>query len=116
MNVADIGAVVALVAMLALHFFRGPNRQVDDIREELQRVRADQSDMRKETNALSMRVSGEHTALVRQISSEHYTRTEIREMLRAIGEQMADLTSAVGELKTAIAVLTGNRNGNRSGH
>ena len=116
MNVADIGVVIALLAMLAMHFFRGPNRQADDIREELQRVRSDQGELRRETSALSMRVSGEHTALVQQISREHYTRADIKDMLGRVIEQVETLTNAVGELKTAIAVLTGNRNGNRSGH
>ena len=114
MNIADVGVVIALLAMLAMHFFRGPNRQADDIREELQRVRTEQNDMRKETSALSARVSGEHTALIRQISSEHYTRTEIREMLRSVAEQVEHLAGVVVELKTAIAVMTGGRNGNRS--
>lgn len=100
--------------MLALHFFRGPNRQVDDVRDELNRARAEQVDLRRSINDLSSRVSGEHTALVRQISSEHYTRNEVREMLREIKEQVDLIQGVVGELKTGIAILMGQKHGGRS--
>lgn len=100
--------------MLALHFFRGPNRQVDDVRDELNRARAEQVDLRRSINDLASRVSGEHTALVRQISSEHYTRNEVREMLREIKEQVDLIQGVVGELKTGIAILMGQKHGGRS--
>lgn len=116
MTVTDIGVIVALVAMLAMHFFRSPNRQADDLRDELTRLRGEVMDGRRNHDALSARVSGEHTALVRQLSSEHYTRSEIREMLQEIKEQVGLIQGVVSELKTGIAILMGNKNGGRSGH
>jgi hypothetical protein len=111
-----IAVVVALVAMLAMHFFRGPNRQTDDVREEIKAVKAENVELGRRIDTLSTRVSGEHQALDRRLSSEHYTRTEIREMLREIKEQVGLLQGVVAEIKTAVALMTGAKNGGRNGH
>lgn len=104
MSVADYGVIVALLAMLAMHFFRGPNRQTDDIRVELNTVRDNHNELRREHNALSHRLSG-----------EHYTRNEIKDMLRDLKTQIDMLQATVGEIRTAVALL-GAKNGIRSGH
>lgn len=116
MNIADAGVYIALLAMLAMHFFRGPNRQTDDLREEHGRLRNELGDLRKDQAALSMRISGEHSALVNQLSRDHFTRAEIREMLGEIKEQVGLVQGVVGELKTALALITGAKNGGRNGH
>ena len=104
MSVADVGDIVALLAMLAMHFFRGPNRQADDIRGELETVRENHNELRREHNALSHRLSG-----------EHYTRNEIKDMLRDLRVQIDTLQVMMGEIRTAVALL-GAKNGIRSGH
>lgn len=116
MSADTVTVVLGVVMMLALHFFRSPNRQTDDVREEIKAVKADSVEMGRRIDALSTRVSGEHQALDRRLSSEHYTRTEIREMLREIKEQVGLLQGVVAEIKTAVALMTGAKNGGRGGH
>ena len=116
MSADTIAVMVSLVAMLALHFFRSPNRQTDDLKEDIRQVKAEHAELRRDVSELAARVSGENQALDRRLSSEHYTRTEIREMLREIKEQVGLLQGVVAEIKTAVALMTGAKNGGLNGH
>lgn len=102
MTVQEAGVFVALLAMLALHFFRGPNRQNDDLRAELQqevtRLRAEVSDLRREHDALEKEV----TAIEKRLVGEHYS---VKEMLIEMRGQVTQLSSIVGDLKAAVASI-----------
>lgn len=110
MTVESISVVVALMAMLGLHFFRGPNRQVDDIKAEFQqevnRLRGEVSDLRREHDVLESSVN----AVDKRLVGEHYTRGEIREMLTEVRGQVSALTTIVNDLKTTVALITRSNN------
>lgn len=107
MTTETIAVVVALLAMLAMHFFRGPNRQNDDLRAELKgdiaRLDKAVSDIHVDQAALEKAVNSVEKRLV----GEHYTRTEIKEMLSEIRGQVSLLTTMVGELNMAVALIRG---------
>lgn len=75
MGVGEITTVIAAMAMLGLHFFRGPNRQYDDLTARLDRAELELAAVRKECSAIALRLAG-----------EHYTRAEIKEMLKEMKE------------------------------
>lgn len=87
MDVGQISVVIAALAMLGLHFFRGPNRQYDDLAARIERAEQRLAELSKEYNALALRLAG-----------EHYTRGEIKEMLREVNTAVERVQGAVDRL------------------
>lgn len=90
MGPGEIATIVAAVAMLGLHFFRGPNRQYDDLAARIDRAEARIAELSKEQNALALRLAG-----------EHYTRAEIRDMLKDMRETVDSLKGLIDRLSEA---------------
>ena len=101
--VGGCAVLVALLGLLALHVFRGPNRQHDDLREELARMRSDMSDVERKQANLESAVH----AIDKRLVGEHFTRGEIKEMLTEIRGQVGLLTTMVGDLNMAVALIRG---------
>lgn len=87
MGVAEVTTVIAALAMFGLHFFRGPNRQYDDLAARIERVEQHLAELSKDHNALALRLAG-----------EHYTRAEIKEMHRALNAAVERVQGAIERL------------------
>lgn len=84
MDYGQISVVIAALAMLGLHFFRGPNRQYDDLIERIKIAEQQIAGLRADYNALAVRLAG-----------EHYTRSEIKELLRDMKEAVERVQGTV---------------------
>lgn len=83
-SAGDIAVVLALLTFAALHIFRSPNRQIEDLAGEIKALRSDLESLRRDHNALAVKLAG-----------EHFTRAEIKEMLREMREAVDRVQGAV---------------------
>lgn len=83
----DVAVVIALLTFAALHFFRSPNRQYDDISLRIDRAENAVAALRDEVKGLALKLAG-----------EHFTRAEIKEMLKEMREAVDRVQGVVDRL------------------
>lgn len=83
--------LVAVLAVLAMHFMRGPNKQTDDLRDELNRQRSDLDKQRSDLDKCYRDVA----ALAARVAEAHHSKSDVNRIVDGIQAQIERLQTTM---------------------
>jgi chromosome segregation ATPase len=106
--------IIALIAMLILHFARGPNKQYEDLRADMV---ASEALLRSEITKLTEENKGlqrDLNALDRKLAGEYMGKPELKELIRDMRDEVGHIRKAVNEMIAVVAKLNNGERGVRA--